>query len=604
MIVTLAGHVDHGKTTLVTALTGVNTDRLAEERARGLTIDLGFAYRQTGEQTLGFVDVPGHHRFVHNMIAGVASHQTALLVVAADDGPMPQTREHLQILSLIGVRRGVIALTKCDRVDNARIDAARAEIKALTQHSFIANAPIIETRLDDDQSTAVLFDALIALEPALEETSGEGFRLAIDRAFNVRGSGTVVTGTVHSGQLAVGDTVLISPIEKSVRVRGLRAQNAETDRVSVGDRAAINLAGIDLQSLERGQWLVEPALHAPTRNVTIELDVLADFPRAIRHWLPVHAYLGTSHRQARIGLLAPGKLEPGSKALVDVVVDETIDARLGDVVILRDHGLDKSIGGGRVVWADNPGRRRRNPNRLARLALAEATPIAGLADALLNVEPTDLGHLQRLGNRTQPLRTGAVVEVSDGHAIAEALWTHEVARQESRLSNGEATRRELADTASNEALGRAVSEDLVRRGIAVDDSGKLRLKTQVPSLDPFAKSLLDRVTPHLDSEAPLSLGDVAARMKMTSKELSDAIAPLDKAGALLRVSKTRLMLPNRVAGYEASARALAASEPFSVRQFCDATGLGRNAAIEMLEYFDRTGLTMRRDNVRMLRPGA
>lgn len=607
MIVTLAGHVDHGKTTLVRALTGVNTDRLAEEQRRGLTIDLGFAYRKLDDEMLGFVDVPGHHRFIHNMIAGVAQEQTALLVIAADDGPMPQTREHLQILSLIGVERGVVALSKCDRVDDERKAVVRAEIADLVSGSFLAESPVIETVIDDDPCTARLLDALLQQRgPSTEACAEQGFRLAVDRAFNVRGAGTVVTGTVHSGQLSIGDEVLVSPLARTARVRGLRAQDSECDTVRTGDRAAINLAGIELADVERGQWIVDPSLHSPTRNVSIELQVLADFPRSVKHWLPVHAYLGTSHRQGKIALTSPEKLEPGTKGLVDLVLDSEFDARFGDQIILRDHSLDRTIGGGRVLWSDAPGRKRRNPARLARLALSARCAAAELGDALLQSEAIDPESLQRFLNSTTSTLGTVTHKLSDARVIAEEVWQKllsEIAKFIGATTKGTSRAQCSPDQPDRSLVNEAITS-LIRQGTIVDDNGVLHPANRKIQLDPFARSLLDRLKPHLEGEAPLSLGDIASRLKMSSRELSDAIAPLEKAKALVRVSKTRVYLPETTQSCEAHARTLASEAAFTVRQFCDATGLGRNAGIEMLEYLDRTGVTMRRENTRMLRPGS
>ncbi len=606
MIITLAGHVDHGKTTLVGALTGVNTDRLAEEQRRGLTIDLGFAYRKLDDEVLGFVDVPGHHRFIHNMIAGIAQEQTALLVIAADDGPMPQTREHLQILSLIGVENGVIALSKCDRVDESRRRAAQEEIAELVAGSFLADAPIVETAIGDEEAIAHLLDTLLEQRrPTTTGTDKQGFRLAIDRTFNVRGAGTVVTGTVHSGRLAIGDDVLISTTGKTVRVRGLRAQDAEGESIETGDRAAINLAGIELAEVQRGQWIVDPTLHNPTRNVTVSLQVLEDFPRSLRHWLPVHVYLGTSHRQGKIALTSAEKISPGSAGTVDIVLDSELDARFGDRIILRDHSLDRTIGGGRVIWSDSPGRKRRNASRLDRITRAAASQPGNMADNLLEREAIQPLALQRFLNTKQLNVSGDTHKLSDERIVTSKVWQQLLDETQLLIASSDdgISRARCAPETTDRALVGEVVTSLIRSGTVIDDNGVLLSADREVALDPFARSLLDRLRPHLDGEASLSLGDIASRLKMTSRELSDAIAPIEKAKALVRVSKTRVYLPETTQACEAKARSLASEGAFTVRQFCDATGLGRNAGIEMLEYLDRTGVTMRRENTRILRPG-
>src|SRR4030095_5256364 len=265
MIVTLAGHVDHGKTTLVKALTGIDTDRLEEERRRGLTIDLGFAYTDIGGIRIGFVDVPGHHRFVHNMVAGVASRQVALLTVAAHDSVMPQTREHVGILHLLGLRRGIIAVTKTDMVGAEQLDEARRAIDALVAGTFLDSAPILAvsalTDLGMPELRAALADAA-RLDSAVSDE--QCFRLAVDRAFNVKGTGLVATGTVHSGSARVGDELVLAPQGLRVRIRGLRVQDRDAESAVPGDRCALNVTAIERDQVTRGNWLVATDAFFPT----------------------------------------------------------------------------------------------------------------------------------------------------------------------------------------------------------------------------------------------------------------------------------------------------------------------------------------------------
>ena len=282
MIITLAGHVDHGKTSLVGALTGVDTDRLAEEKRRGLTIDLGFAYLQEADNTLGFVDVPGHHRFIHNMVAGVSADQHALLVIAADDGPMPQSREHLQILELIGVTNGTVALTKCDRVTPEQLAEARSRTEALLSDSALADAAIIETAIPTGQGIDELKSRLLsAATQAGEPAAGSEFRMPIDRAFTISGAGVVVTGTIHAGRIQEDDTLTLFPGMQEVRVKSVRAQNAAVASAGPGDRAAINLAGIHHSQIERGHQLSAPGYLASIQLMIGRLTFLTSSPAAL-----------------------------------------------------------------------------------------------------------------------------------------------------------------------------------------------------------------------------------------------------------------------------------------------------------------------------------
>src|SRR5262245_41034678 len=297
MIVGTAGHIDHGKTSLVKALTGVDADRLPEEKARGITLDLGYAYtRLASGATLGFVDVPGHERLVHNMLAGATGIDYVVLVVAADDGPMPQTREHLQILELLGLRRGAVALTKIDIVGAERVEQARAEVQALLDGTGFAGSQVFALSSATGAGVAPLRERIeaearqVSLRP-----EGGHFRLAIDRCFTLVGTGTVVTGTVFSGAVAIGDTLVLSPPGIKVRVRSLHTQNQPAQRGAAGQRCALNLVGegFDKSKVERGQWVLAPPLHAPTARLDVQLTLLGSESEALMHWTPAHFHLGS-----------------------------------------------------------------------------------------------------------------------------------------------------------------------------------------------------------------------------------------------------------------------------------------------------------------------
>ena len=353
MIITLAGHVDHGKTTIVRALTGVDTDRLAEEKARGLTIDLGFAYTEH----LGFVDVPGHQKFIHNMVAGIAADQHALLVIAADDGPMPQTQEHLEILSLIGIRQGSIALTKCDLVSPDRLTACYGEIRQLTEQTFLQVAPIFQTSVQDTSSYTALGEHLRQQAAIHQRTQDDTrFRLAIDRAFTVKGAGLVVTGTVHSGTIQEGQQVYHFPSEKALRVRSLRVEDQPAVQSSAGDRCALNLVGASLEELGRGDWITEQ----PTQGanaITIKLDRASSLRRPLKHWMPVHAYHATRHSTARLALFTAAQ---GQQTWAEVICDTPMACHRGDRLVLRDQALDATLGGGEVLFVSATQVNRRN----------------------------------------------------------------------------------------------------------------------------------------------------------------------------------------------------------------------------------------------------
>ena len=394
MIIATAGHVDHGKTKLVEALSGVNTDRLPEEKQRGLTIDLGFAYVPVaGGGILGFVDVPGHEKFIRNMVAGVSAIDYALLVIAADDGPMPQTVEHLAILDLLGVTAGAVAITKTDAVADSRIDEVKQAVREIVRGSGLEQAEIFPL-------SALSGEGVPALKSHLENAAREfsaappqgRFRLAIDRMFNLTGAGLVVTGSVYSGRVAVGEKLLLSPAGAEVRVRALHVHDRAAEVARQGERAALNLAGPGARrsDIRRGDWLLHPVAHAPTRRIDAELRVLPSEAKPFKHETPAHLHLGALETPCRVAVLNGREIAPGESGLVQIVAERLITAHARDRLILRDQSARRTLAGGRVVDPYGPERGRARPPRLAQLdAMAENNPAAALA-ALLPLSPGGL----------------------------------------------------------------------------------------------------------------------------------------------------------------------------------------------------------------------
>ncbi|MBU6336069.1 MAG: selenocysteine-specific translation elongation factor, partial [Chloroflexi bacterium] len=426
MIVATAGHVDHGKTSLIRALTGVDTDRLPEERARGMTIDLGFAYlplpgAADPDEVIGFVDVPGHERFVRNMLAGVAGIDFALLVVAADDGPMPQTQEHLAILDLLGVAQGAVALTKVDRVSSTRVDEVTAQIAALLAPTTLARSPVVPCAAP----SGIGIDALRALlqtaqtKRAARATDG-GFRLAIDRSFLLDGAGRVVTGTVYSGTVSVGDALVVAPSGLEVRVRGIHSQNRQATEAGAGLRCGINLAGADLRryELHRGDWLVTPALASCATRLGVTLQLSASEARALRDRTPVHVHLGAADVGGRVGLLRDGPLAPGEACQAVLTLDAPLLAVRGDRFVIRDQSATRTLGGGTVL---EPVPFPRALSRSKRLALHAAmradSPALALEQLIANLpEGIEAAWFARCWNLS-PDTTAMLSAAADLHEV-------------------------------------------------------------------------------------------------------------------------------------------------------------------------------------------
>ncbi len=405
MIIATAGHIDHGKTALIRALTGVDTDRLPEEKARGISIDLGFAYLTLGDGTvLGFVDVPGHERFVRNMLAGVCGIDFAILVVAADDGVMPQTLEHVAILQLLRIDKGVAVVSKTDAASAERVREVVGQVRELLARTPLAAIPVREVSSVTGAGLAALREDLeaAARTHASRWQKGGHFRLAIDRVFSVAGSGTVVTGTVFDGSVAVGARCVLSPKGTTVRVRGLEMRGQAVDSIGAGSRCAINLAGVEVAEVTRGDWLVSPQNHAPTQRLDTTLSLLASETHPLAHQTPVHLHLGTTDVVARIATRRGVPIGPGTTAHAQLVLERPVAAFVGDRFIIRDQAARRTLGGGAVIDPFPAADRRGSlQNDAVRRAMSLGEPRLTLA-ALLQISDhaIDLRRFERAFNLT------------------------------------------------------------------------------------------------------------------------------------------------------------------------------------------------------------
>ena len=372
LILGTAGHIDHGKTSLIRALTGVDTDRLPEEKKRGITIELGFAELNLGDYRLGIVDVPGHERFVRNMLAGATGMDLAMLVVAADDSIKPQTLEHFEILRLLNLQAGVIALTKCDVCDEDWVELVAEEVRELAQGSFLADAPIVKTSSHTghglDELRSVLQNAAAtAVESRRINSDTSPFRMAIDRSFTIAGHGTVVTGSVNSGSAKLGDEVFVEPGQVSVRIRGLHNHDREVEEVRRGQRAAINLGGIHHEKVERGQELAAADHLVPSRTLTAWVRMLDEAKSALKDRARVRLHLGTAEALANVRLLTPGPLLPGDDAFVQFHLNTEVVSIWNQPFVIRNESPMITIGGGQILDSDAETIRRPNEQTLATL---------------------------------------------------------------------------------------------------------------------------------------------------------------------------------------------------------------------------------------------
>ncbi len=621
MIVATAGHVDHGKTSLVKALTAVDTDRLAEEKRRGMSIDLGFAYADLGAaEPVGFIDVPGHERFMRNMLAGVAGIDVALLVVAADDGPMPQTLEHLAVLGLLAVPECVVALTKIDRVAPARLAQARAEVAALLATTAWPQAPVWALDTPSGRGVAALREALgrLALGHSARPVEGH-FRMSLDRSFALAGAGRVVTGAVLSGQVRVGDEVCLAPRGSLARVRGIHTMGLPATLARAGQRSALNLTGVDLHRAEpqRGDWLLAPPAHAPTERLAVRLEVLASEPRPLASRASLLLHLGASAVAVRVSLLFGPAIAAGSAGLAQLRLDKPVSAFRGDRFILRDAAARRVIGGGVVLDPFAPPRGGLRPQRLAELAAWGQPDAAAALSALLVEAPHGLA-LNRFAlawNLAPPAAAalqhlpGVVVLATPAGPLAQSAghWQGWCARLRQALADwhsrqadssgpGEGELRQLLQLRCQPDLLRALLAQALASGEVCRDGLCLRLASHRAVLGQADQALLDRVHAALGDTGlrPPIAGDLAAQLGLPVATLQAFVQRAARLGLLLRIAPNRCYLPQTLPGLVALAQTLAAESAdggFDAAAYRDRSGIGRNLTVQVLEFLDRAGLT-------------
>ncbi len=633
MLIGTAGHIDHGKTTLVRALTGVDTTHLPEEKARGITIELGYAYAPVeggdaaaadAARTLGFIDVPGHERFIPTMLMGASGIDFALLVVAADDGLMPQTREHLAILHLLGIARGAVALTKCDRVAPDRVAEVEADIAALLAPTVLAGSPIFAV----SAVTGAGIDALRAhLHAIARDEAGPladaGFRLVVDRRFALAGAGTIVTGTVHAGVVRAGDTVLLARadgLRREVRVRGLRVNNRVAQAGGPGSRCAVNLVGIDYGEIERGDWLLTPQPARATDRIDLRLQLLPDAPRKLGQWAGVTLHHAGGHAMARLalldGALEAGGLAPGASGLVQAVCDRPIFACCGDRIVIRDAAGSETLGGGRVLDPFPPARHRRRPERLAVLAVLEdpdrATRLAALVERApcgLDVQELALAHNLSAGGLTDLLPAARHVGAKAGGRIfSPAAWAAlgdavlaRLAAHHAQFADEPGVERERLRRMCMPQLPSAVFlarlEELLGEGHVTRTGSSWHLPTHTVELSPADRQRADALASHLlagDCDPPW-VRDLAGLCALDEAATRGLLRRMAMRGEVFQVVRD-LFYPRATVGRLcAVAAGLAAANDGRIRaaDFRDRIGGGRKRAIQILEFLDRVGFTRR-----------
>lgn len=612
-VVATAGHVDHGKSSLIVRLTGIDPDRWAEEKRRGLTIDLGYAWcTLPSGREVGFVDVPGHERFIGNMLAGVGPVPLVLFVVAADEGWKPQSEEHLQILDVLGVRGGVVAFTKRDLVDDERLALAIEDVRGRLSDSFLRDAPVVPLSSTTGDGIEELVTALDAMLDGAGPPEDVRARLFVDRVFTIKGAGTVVTGTLAGACLAVGDEVELYPTGARARIRSLQTHKRIESRACPVARVAVNLAGVDRELLSRGDVLALPDEWRPTRVIEALLRPVRHLAHPITARGAYKLYTGSSETDARLRLYGTTKLEPGAEAFVRVTASTSLVLDVGDRFVLRDAGRRETVGGGVVLDVAPPARSGADPDRRLRArasAAREELPqlLVGERGAILRAEAATL--------TGSPANAGPVVgEWFVDQRVLETVRASVVAFLESfhrdrPLAPGAdlAQAKRVAITSirsvhgpADPALADALLAELTAADVTVREGPTIRLASHRIALDERTEDverLLAAIGGPHEATPPsvreLVAGDIA-------REVIDAAA---RAGLVVRVAPDLVMTPGIVARAESAIRA-AGGAGITVSALRETIGTSRKYAIPLMEWFDQRGVTRREGDLRYARdPG-
>lgn len=615
MIVATAGHVDHGKTSLVKLLTGVDTDRLEEEKRRGLSINLGFAYRSLPNgNVLGFIDVPGHTRFINTMIAGVTGIDLGMLVVAADDGPMPQTKEHLDVLRLLGVENYLLVITKIDRVEKERVD----DVVALARGFLGVDVPTFRISNISGEGVSGLQAHIdnLAQKRLVAANTGH-FRMSVDRAFSIKGSGLVVTGTAISGEVRIGDTLLLQPQAVKVRVRGIHAQDQRVEVGRTGQRCALNIAGdIERDSIGRGSVLVAETLDHLSLHCDVRLRLLASAAFSLKHLSPVKIHLGAGRYSAKIFFLEEArKLEPGDTALAQILFDEPVSVCHGDRFLLRDDSESVSLGGGVILDPSAPRVGKSRPERLSFLSAVETDDAAKALESLV----VDQGMVMNFNefkrdwnirvDEQSPLLADTM-RLQDSHLISAVVWQgHKEAlsgklkawHQSFPTRDGMPPRELRGDT--KEILFVPLLTEHINDGTIVLRGGLAALakhRVAVSAEDVEQWSAIERAYNTAENHLP-SVSELLVLTNMQRPVLMTALKAAVRSKRMYKIDDNRYGRPAELALMAKKALDLGeGGATFSVAQYKTEIGSGRKLAIELLEFFDGIRFTQRRENERVI----
>ncbi len=629
IVIGTAGHIDHGKSTLVKALTGIDPDRLKEEQERGMTIDLGFArFSLPDGRRVGMVDVPGHERFIKNMVAGATGIDLVVLVVAADDGVMPQTREHLAIMQILGVTRGLIALTKIDMVEPALVELAREDVGAAVLGTFLEDAPILALSAHTGEGLETFRQELFRLAAETVPRSDAGvFRMPVQRVFSAKGFGTVVTGIPVSGSVAPGEVLEVLPGAKRGKVRGIQAYQEAATRARAGHSAAINLADLSLAEVARGHVLATPGFFRPTRMVAARLTALAGLAHALEDRLAIRLHTGTAEAVGELVLLDCDALEPGQTALVQLRLEEPLVCAPGDRYVLRLASPALTLGGG-VLLEESKHRLKRykkfvleelgraaqglgSPRELLDVVLSRTSRLATPAELAVEIKRA-VGETERLlaelasAGRVRVLGTHGWIHV-DRLALARARLAQELARWFAENPHRSVVDvRDLRRLTGFEAdfLDALLELEQAEKTLALESGGLVRALARVASADPATEEAARRVLAALDADPyqPPSPAELGKALELPEKRLRAVLELLIDRGLVQRVNPELVLLRTHFDGARAAVvENCQANGSLDIPSLRDRLKTSRKYLIPLLEHFDATGVTLRQGTNRVLR---
>ena len=628
-----AGHVDHGKTALIKRLTGVDTDRLKEEKRRGITIELGFASLTLPDgRLLGVVDVPGHERFVRHMVAGAAGIDLVVMVIAADEGVMPQTREHLQICTLLGIKKGFVALTKIDMVDQEWLTLVREDVREFLRGTFLEGAPVVPVSSLTGAGFPEIVETIARVADDIEAAADVGlFRLPVDRVFTMKGFGTVVTGTLISGRVTVGEEVEVSPVGLRAKVRGLQIHNRAVESAEAGQRTAVNLQGVDRAVIERGYLLTAPGALVASRRLDCVYRHLAGAGRNLKNRTILRFHTGTSEVMARIILLDRDELEPGGEGYCQIILATPLATVAGDRFVIRSSSPVTTIGGGMIV-DPLPAKHRQSAeavleefrilaggDQAARVAVVMARAgMGGITESSLVVRTgIRRAELRRLLEGMFSARAAYLVDRDEARVLSGPVYAEllerisgELAAYHKRFPLKEGLSREelrttlgMGDGAGQKIFGMALRE-LEKRGGLVAEKEHVRMAGHQVQLEGEMGDLRGKLAALYRESglAPPTLKETLERFPDRKKEIASLIRVMTQEGELVRISEDLNFHRDALAGLREEYRKLLVRDgkatPASFREL---TGLSRKFIIPLMEYFDMTKLTMRAGDQRILR---